>query len=96
MFKIDVINGSKFLIVKPVALTRFRFYDKDRQKIALKFIKNYGRYIAAVDDVYIYRLPTCAAYHYQAYLLNNQSLRGVANISHDDLVDNMMEFIQKI
>ena len=93
-------NSDRLLIVNNRSTSNLRFftYNNDRRdKIKLKFIKDYNAYVARViGDVLVFKTPLAAAFDREYNVLNRLSLRGIDSISIDELVYNMLEYIETI
>lgn len=92
------LNNGRAIEVHADMLMRFAFYEvigENRERI--KFRRKDNKCLGyATGEIIIFRKPTSNAFH-KEYIKNNcRLLSGWGGISHDNLVENMLEEIERI
>lgn len=98
-YSIDTLGDLRIITMHKSEGMRYRFY-KQATGQRIKFtIKGAKLQASVMGQIIAYNKPKINNFHWEYMILNTQQLRAgkvVTEREHDTLIENMLEFIEKV
>lgn len=89
-------GDDRVLMMYASAMFQYTFKERVGEKLVpVKFKRAGGKLIARVGaEVLAYKKPSANEWHYEYMRNNSRQLSGWGGVDHDQLLDNMLEYIE--
>lgn len=97
-YEIVPVKNSRLLIVPASSMHRWKFYNivRGRQQ-PVKFLRSGSKCVARVSrTVEVWKKPRVHEFHYEYMRNESRALAGWGSVGHDQLVENLLEFVERI